>query len=129
MYWLPIGVSLLIVVLYESELLLPGGLEPDRELDFYVSTVMECLTICLIPVALRLFKFPAVKRAVNGGGKGYVLWAAIRLMLLTFPMMLNTWIYYQFVNVAYGYMAIIGLLSLVLVYPSRSRYIHETGQD
>ena len=33
-YWLPIGVSLLMVALYENEILLPGGLEVDKQLDF-----------------------------------------------------------------------------------------------
>ena len=45
--------------------------------------------------------------------------------MLCGPMMLNTWLYYQFMNVAFGYMGIIGLLSLAFVYPTRTRYIQE----
>ena len=69
-YWLPIGVSLLMVALYENEILLPGGLEVDKQLDFLVATAMECLTICCIPVALRLFKFAVPKRASFGIDSG-----------------------------------------------------------
>jgi hypothetical protein len=36
-------------------------------------------------------------------------------------MMVNTWLYYMFMNVAFGYMAIILLLSLMFVYPSKVR--------
>ena len=52
-------------------------------------------------------------------------WGTLRLAMLCVPMMLNTWLYYQFVNVAFGYMGIIGLLSLAFVYPTRTRYIQE----
>lgn len=128
-YWLPIGVSLLMVALYENEILLPGGLEVDKRLDFLVATAMECLTICCIPVALRLFKFAVPKRALKRGAEGYVRWAVVRLVLIVVPMTVNTWLYYQFMNVAFGYMAIIGMLSLLMVYPTRTRYLHETGQD
>lgn len=128
-YGLAVGICLLMVTLYEYEICLPGELALDKQLDFFMATLMECLTICCIPVALRLFKFSAVRRALERGIKKYVLWAAVRIALIAVPMMVNTWAYYQFMNVAFAYMAIIGMLTLLLVYPTRSRYLHETGQD
>lgn len=128
-YGLAVAICLLMVAVYEYEICLPGELAVDKQLDFFVATLMECLTICCIPIALRLLKFAAVCRALERGIKEYVRWAAVRIALISVPMMVNTWAYYQFVNVAFAYMAIIGMLSLLLVYPTRSRYLHETGQD
>ena len=128
-YGLAVGICLLMVTLYEYEICLPGELALDKQLDFFVATLMECLTICCIPVALRLLKFGKVRRAFERGAEGYVRWAAVRIALIAVPMMVNTWAYYQFMNVAFAYMAIIGMLTLLLVYPTRSRYLHETGQD
>ena len=48
------------------------------------------------------------------------------MSLLADPMLINTLLYYVFMNVAFGYMAIIGLLSMVFVYPSKSRCEQET---
>ena len=128
-YWLSAGICVLLVVVYENEILLPGWLAVDRQYDFLAATIMECLTICCIPVAFRLFKFAAVKRVITRNAESYVRWASVRLALFVVPMMVNTWLYYQFMNVAFGYMAIIGMLCLLLVYPTRTRYLSETGQE
>lgn len=87
---------------------------------------MEVATICLIPLSLRLFKWKHVVSAIHSAGDRAMLrWGTVRLLMLCVPMMLNTWLYYQFMNVAFGYMGIIGLLSLAFVYPTRTRYIQE----
>ena len=61
--------------------------------------------------------------------KAMLRWGTVRLAMLCVPMVLNTWLYYQFMNVAFGYMAIIGLLSLAFVYPTRTRYIQEKKEN
>ncbi len=87
---------------------------------------MEVVTICLIPLSLRLFKCKHVTSAIHSDGdKAMLRWGTVRLVMLCMPMVLNTWLYYQFMNVAFGYMGIIGLLSLAFVYPTRTRYIQE----
>ncbi|MBF1063083.1 MAG: hypothetical protein HXL35_10135 [Prevotellaceae bacterium] len=128
-YWLSVAICVLMVVVYENELLLPGWLAVDKQYDFLASTIMECLTICCIPVAFRLFKFSIPGRTIKYNAEGYVRWASVRLALFVVPMMVNTWLYYQFMNVAFGYMAIIDMLCLLLVYPTRARYLYETGQE
>lgn len=128
-FWLPIFVSLVIIVLFESETLLPGVFGDNKIADYYVAIVMELFTICLIPLALRLFKFKKVKASLKETSfKGLLHWGTIRLLLLVIPMMVNTIFYYLFMNVAFGYMGIIGLLCLVFVYPSRTRCNTEVGK-
>lgn len=119
-------VSLCIVVLYENDILLVGQWGADRIADYYWAIFMEVVTICLIPLSLRLFKWKHVSSAIHrDGDKAMLRWDTVRLAMLCVPMVLNTWLYYQFMNVAFGYMGIIGLLSLAFVYPTRTRYIQE----
>lgn len=121
-FWLPILVSLVIIVLYEDEILLPGMWADDKLLQYYLAIAMELVTICLIPLSLRLFKFKKVKASLEDDPERSLRkWGQIRIAMLTLPMMLNTWLYYQFIGVAFGYMGIIGLLCLVFVYPSKTR--------
>lgn len=49
--------SLAIVVLYETELLLPGDLTESKNTEFLTVSLLEVITICLIPIAMRMFRF------------------------------------------------------------------------
>lgn len=129
-FWIPIAVCLAIIIPYENDWLLSGSLQSDKVLEYYVAIAMELITICLIPLSLRLFKFRIVRNSLKRNPvSGLKRWGSIRLAMLTIPMMVNAWLYYQFMNVAFGYMGIIGLLSLVFVYPSRTRCESETTFD
>lgn len=121
-FWLPVVFCLVIIVLFENEILLPGSLGDDKIKDYYAAIIMELITICLIPISLRLFKFKKVKKSLSEHKlQSYKLWAIIRLAMLVVPMMVNAVLYYLFMNVAFGYMGIIGLLCLIFVYPSKTR--------
>ncbi len=121
-FWLPVLVSLAVIVIYECELALPGQWSVDKVLEYYLAIAMEIVTICLIPLSLRLFKLNFVRKSIELDAlRGMRLWGSLRIAMLTLPMVANIWLYYQFVNVAFGYMGIIGLLCLVFVYPSETR--------
>lgn len=125
-FWLPIAACLLTALVYEADLLQPwdGG---SVVLEYYLTLVMELVTICLIPPAVRLFRFGGVRRALKADGVAALgRWGMVRLAMLALPMMVNTLLYYQFVSVAFGYMAIIGALSMCFVYPSAERCREET---
>ena len=51
--------------------------------------------------------------------------AILRLVLLGLPLLLNTFAYYAFMGVPFGYMAIILFLCLLFVMPTRNRYERE----
>ncbi len=129
--WLSVAVSLVLVVLYENNLLLAGGYVGDTQVEFVVTTLMELLTVCAIPVAMRLFRFSFVHRQLVAGTQRQRLqWASLRLMMICVPMVVNTLFYYWFgFKVAFGYMAIIGLVSLSFVYPSQTRCESEFIQE
>lgn len=128
-FWLPVAVCLVIIVLYESDLLLPAAWHGAKIAEYYSAIVMELLTICIIPVSLRLFKFGLVRRSFASNPTAALLrWGSVRLLMLVLPMLVNTFLYYQFMNVAFGYMGIILLLCMAFVYPSRRRCDDESRQ-
>jgi len=90
----------------------------DTQAEFMVSTLMELLTLACIPTALRLFKIPKVRNSLRDE---YIRWALVRIMLLGLPLMVNTLLYYMYMATQFGYLAIIILVSMVFVYPSKAR--------
>ena len=128
--WRPRIVWVALILPYENDWLLAGALAGDKVAEYYVAIAMELLTICLIPLSLRLFKFKAVRKALTADAATALRrWGMLRMAMLTVPMMVNCVLYYQFMNVAFGYMGIIGLLCLVFVFPSKTRCESETANE
>lgn len=126
-----IAVSLAIVTLFETGLLLPGSLTGNTNAEFLTVSCMEIVTICMIPLSLRLFKFTRInKRLKADGHEALTKWGSLRMAMLCVPMMINTLMYYLFgLNVAFGYMGIICLVCLPFIYPSASRCVNEAGRE
>lgn len=124
-------ISLIIIVLYESGTLLPGSLSDSANTEFLTVTFMEVITICMIPLSLKLFKFSKISLSLkNDKYRGLTKWGTIRMAMICVPMIVNTLCYYLFgFNVAFGYMGIIGLICLAFVFPSTSRCINETQTE
>lgn len=124
-------VTLATVVLYETETLLPGDLSGDKNTEFITVSVMELLTICLVPLALRLFKLKRINAELTSTqGRALAKWGSARMAMLCVPMIANTLLYYlSGLNVAFGYMAIICLVCLTFVYPGTARCLAETGME
>ena len=127
-FWFLLLMTLLLVVLYETELLLPGNFVGDRNFVFFMQVVMEFVTIAVIPVALKLFSWKTIHRKLLEQKESALLfWGTARINLLCLPMLINTFMYYQAaLSPAFGYMAIILFLSSFFVYPSMSRCLAET---
>lgn len=114
--------ALVLVFLFESTPLLEGTFTDSKTNEFIVVTCMEMITLCTIPLALRLFKFKRINQSLKKGGTQALLkWGSIRIMLLVVPMLLNVIFFYLFGNVAFGYMAIIIFLCLFFIYPTKNR--------
>lgn len=118
-----------LAILGETDILPSGLLADDKLWEYYMVGTMELITICTIPLALRLFRFKAVAaRLVHRPHAMLLRWGVVRMAMIAVPMTANTLLYYLFMNVAFGYMAIIGLLCLAFVYPSETRCKQETQQ-
>lgn len=114
-----VGVAVVIAAFYELDIL-PSGMLAGRAQDEFLSTIsMELITIVFIPVALRLFKTKDVeKRLEEGNIKAFRKWGLVRILMITVPLVLNTLLYYSFMNTTFGYMALILLICLPFIYPA-----------
>ena len=114
-----VGVAVVIAAFYELDIL-PSGMLAGRPQDEFLSTIsMELITIVFIPVALRLFKTKDVeKRLEEGDIKAFRKWGLVRILMITVPLVLNTLLYYSFMNTTFGYMALILLICLPFIYPA-----------
>lgn len=113
---------MLVAALYECDILLAGGKADQNSSEFIAVAIMELVTICTIPLALRLFKLPPVARRLALGKDNVLLrWSVLRMLLIGIPVWGNTLFYYFYMNVSFAYMAIIGGLSLLFIYPSKGK--------
>lgn len=89
--------------------------------EYTVLTVMELLTVCLLPLALKIMGTKRVKESARKSDRKYTAIAAARLAMIGVPIIINILSYYVFMNVAFAYLAIIGTVCLAFVYPNRGR--------
>ena len=114
-----VGIAVVVVALYEIDIL-PTGVLADRPQDEFLCTIaMELVTIVFIPIALRLFKTKDVDRRLDEGDiKTFKTWSIVRILMITVPLLMNTLLYYIFMNTAFGYMTLILLICLPFIYPA-----------
>ena len=118
---------LMIVCIYETEVVVPGLLATDKQSEFLLTFLMELMTLGCAFLALRLFKFEKVhQELISDKAVALRKWGAIRLVLLLFPLWADTLLYYLYMNTTFGYLGIILVLCLPFVYPSESRCEAET---
>ena len=128
--WTVLALALIVVVLFETDVLMFGYYAGSGEqAEFLLTTMMELLTLAVIPLALKLFKFPRVHAdLVSRKAEALRKWRLLRLLMLLVPLLVNTLLYYAYANVAFGYMAIILVIVLPFVYPSMERCQSETEE-
>ena len=118
---------LMIVCIYETEVVVPGLLATDKQSEFLLTFLMELMTLGCAFLALRLFKFEKIhQELISDKAVALRKWGAIRLVLLLFPLWADTLLYYIYMNTTFGYLGIILALCLPFVYPSMSRCEAET---
>ncbi|MGN1228795.1 MAG: hypothetical protein ACI4T5_03970 [Prevotella sp.] len=113
------GMAVVVAALYELDIL-PSGVFAGRPQDEFLWTIaMELLTIVLIPTALRLFKTKDVERRLDEGDiSTFTTWSVVRILMINIPLLMNTLLYYLFMNTTFGYMALILLICLPFIYPA-----------
>ena len=114
-----VGIAVVVAALYELDIL-PSGVLADRPQDEFLCTIaMELVTIVFIPIAFRLFKTKDVDRRLDEGDiKTFKTWSIVRILMITVPLLMNTLLYYIFMNTTFGYMALILLICLPFIYPA-----------
>ena len=115
-YTAQIALALVIVVLFELDMLPTGIMADDKQTDFLLTATMEIVSLGAAFLGLRLFKFEVVsKNLVERKEKAMWKWGMTRLLILEAPMVINTLLYCIFMYTTFGYLAIILLLCLPFV--------------
>ena len=128
--WVCIFIAVAIMALYEMNVLLPGGGAGNVNAEFVAATIVELVTLAVIPLALWLFKWKKVKQEIKEcPHRALLKWGAVRLLLLCLPLIVSVIAYYFFQKTAFGYMALILALCLFFVYPSKQKCLQETNID
>ena len=129
-YVAQVALAVVAVIIFELDLLPVGVMAEDKQSDFILTFVMELLSLGGAFLGLRLFKFKAIHNdLVNRKEKAMWKWGMLRLLILEAPMVVNTLLYYIYMNTTYGYLAIIMLLCLPFVFPTLNRCLAETSEE
>ena len=129
MFMAQVALVLVIVVLFELDLLPVGVMAGDAQSEFVLTALMEVGSLGAAFLGLRLFKFQTVhKDLVAREERAMWKWGMARLLILQAPMVVDTLLYYIYMNATFGYLAIILLLCLPFVFPTESRCLAETSE-
>lgn len=127
-FWAPIAIAVMFVALYETGILLPGGLQVDDQGQYMLLTIVELMTLAAIPLSLYLFKMKSLKnQLMERPVESLQRYGILRLLILGCGVVVNTLLYYMTMTPSYGYMAIILVLAMTFIYPSRKRCEAETS--
>ena len=125
-----IVLPLAMVVLFETGIIATGIMAGDTQSEFLLTSTMELVTLAFAFLSLRLFKFGRIHAdLVNRQEKALLKWGYLRLLLIQAPLVINTLLYYLYMNPSFGYLAIILALCLPFVYPSMDRCMAEVSEE
>jgi len=125
-----LALTLIVVVLYETDVLPAGMNALNKEVEFMLLTIMELSTFGSVFLALKFFKFKQIHQSlITEKASALLKYGSLRLLLLELPMLSNTLFYYMYMNTTFGYMAIILLICMPFVFPTMNRCIAETTED
>lgn len=122
--------SALIILVFETGILLSGHFAGQEPSEFILTLMMELTTLGCAFLALRLFKFEIIRQDLLHRKETALLkWGLIRLLLLMLPLTIDTLLYYIYIKPTFGYLAIIMVLCLPFIYPSMNRCLTETEEE
>lgn len=90
--------TVLLVALYECDILPQGLFAGDAQMEYIMQVTSILLTICLIPLSLRLFNLSLTRHIaalpLKNALKSYRRWSEIRIALLTVASLASLSAYY-----------------------------------
>lgn len=114
-----------LFALNETGVLEEGGLAHDGRTSYVLQTATVLLTLCLIPVSLKMFSMALEKRVrplpLPEALRAYLRWSEIRLALLAVVVMIGLTVYYSTLSSIGGLCALVGLLATLFCLPGEAR--------
>lgn len=90
--------TVLLAALYECDILPQGLFAGDAQMEYIIQVTSILLTICLIPLSLRLFNLSLTRHIaalpLKNALKSYRRWSEIRIALLTVASLASLSAYY-----------------------------------
>ena len=121
--------SISLITLYEFDILPQGIFAGDAQAEYIMQVVSILLTVCLIPLSLRLFSLSLTRYvsllALPEALKSYRRWSEVRIALLLVPALTDLSAYYWTMDTTgllCGGMTIIASLFCI---PSKERILNE----
>lgn len=126
--------SLGIVLMYETGVIEEGAWAHDGRICYILQTASILLTLCLIPVSLKMFSVVLKKRIlplVNPEAMlvSYLRWSEVRLALLAIVALVGLSVYYTTLSSIGGLCALIGLIATLFCLPNEKRMEEELNQE
>ena len=105
--------------------------DESRQTGIVVQMVMILLTLGLVPLALYLFKMKRVHALLMENPSAALLkWGIVRILTLGILLVCNTLLYYMYgFEPAFGYLAVMVMLTMPFVLPTMSRCKSETEEE
>lgn len=105
--------------------------DEDRQTGIVVQMVMILMTLGLVPLALYLFKVKGIYASLLQNPSGALLkWGVVRILILGLLLVCNTLLYYIYgFEPAFGYLAVMVMLTMPFVLPTMSRCKAETEEE
>ncbi|WP_300727157.1 hypothetical protein [uncultured Bacteroides sp.] len=123
------GLCLLLIVLYESDVLPQGIFAGDARAEYMFEVIGILLAVGMIPLSLRLFSLSLTRYVkalpLEQALKSYLRWSEIRLGLLLVPALFNLAIYYWTMNTTGLFCGVMVLFATLFCIPGRSRMLDE----
>lgn len=102
-----------------------GALAHDGRLCYVLQTATVLLTLCLIPVSLKMFGMALEKRVrplpLPESLRSYLRWSEIRLAMLAVVVMIGLTVYHSTLSSIGGLCALVGLLATLFCLPGEER--------
>lgn len=127
LYFSFIVLTIVVILLFETNADATGLLAgTDNRTEFAVTAAMELMTIAAIPVALRLFRFRSIDARLRTFHEAALRkWGSVRLFMLGMPLLVNTLLYYMYLNASFAYLAAILFLCMAFVFPGKDKCLRE----
>lgn len=126
LFWIA---SLVLVSLYEWDILPQGVLAGDARMEYMLEVAGILMAVALIPLSLRLFSLSLtryVRRlALEQALKSYRRWNEVRIALLAVPALLNLSVYYWTLDTTGLLCGGMVLVAALFCIPTRERLLDE----
>ena len=121
--------TVLLAALYECDILPQGLFAGDAQIEYIMQVTSILLTICLIPLSLRLFNLSLTRYVsllpLPEALKSYRRWSEIRIALLLVLALIDLSAYYWTMNTTGLLCAGMTVIASLFCIPSKQRLLNE----